>query len=567
MTERDQTVRYSMNGTHDRRTRLTAFTDFPPPEDQPGDVATGLVSLGYIWAAIKRSLVFLCALVVAGMLIGLGVFVAAPPSYKAQTSILITYAIGDNPSLAVLDNQAIAESHAVAKLAMDKLGIHQSLGSFASSYSVAVITERVLVITASAPSASGAVSRASAIATEFLQFKAQQEETAQNVTVNTMELQLSQARQNAASLSSQISRLEDEPKTPAQQAKLASLKNQESQAVLAVSTLVESIAQTETSSNTIAAVKGSVVLVPAELLPYSKAKYILYYAVYGLIGGLALGLGIVIIRALGSDKLCRRDDIARALGAQVGLSVGAIRLSPTWVSRAGLSVGAMRLSRKLPPSQRGLEAAADPDIRRIAAYLGGAASTKDGHLALAVVPVDRSDVAALSLTALAISYAQDGRKVMLADFASGMPAAALLGQKSPGISTVRIKQVSLTLAVPFPEEPDPCAPGSHGPALARRSQWDDAIGDAYAAVDVLLVLGTLDAARGGDYLATWADNAVTVVTAGRSSWTRLQATGEMIRLAGMSLVSTVLVDADKSDETLGLLRSDPEGLLGFGRLS
>ena len=49
-----------------------------------------------------------------------------------------------------------------------------------------------------------------------------------------------------------------------------------------------------------------------------------------------------------------------------------------------------------------------------------------------------------------------------------------------------------------------------------------------------------------------------MVTAGRSSWTRIHAVGEMIRLAGMYLVSAVLVGASKTDESLGgYARRDP----------
>jgi capsular polysaccharide biosynthesis protein len=551
MTERARSARYSMNGIHDRHTQLTTFNEFPVPEDQPADVATGLVSLGYIRAAIKQSLLFVCVLVIAGMLIGLGVFVKKPPSYKAQTSVLITYALGDNPSMAIFDNQAIAQSHTVAKLAMDKLGItNESLGSFAASYTVAVITERVMQITASAPTPSGAVSRASAVATEFLQFLALGEETAQNVTVDTMQLELSQDMKNVASLDSQISRVMAEPQTQANQIELARLQDQETQAARLVSSLQESIVQTASDSGTISAVKGSVILDPAAVVPYPKTKYLLSYGGYGIVGGLAIGLGIVIIRALGSDKLRRRDDIARALGAQVGLSVGVIRLN-----------------RKLLPSRRGLEAVDDPEIRRIAAYLRTVVSAKDGHLALAVVPANSAGVAALSLVALAMSYAQDGCKVMLADLASGMPVAALLAQKTPGISTVQVRQASLALVVPFPEDLDPCAPGNHGSASARLSTLSDKMGDAYGSVDVLLTLGTLDPARGGDYLATWADNAAAIVTAGRSTWTQLQATGELVRIAGMSLVPAVLVDADKSDESLGLRRSGPDAPFGFSGLS
>ena len=87
-------------------------------------MATGLVSLGYLLAAIKRSTVFLCTMVIAGMLIGFAVLIEKPPAYKAQTSVLITYSVGSNPSQLQFDNQAIAESHTVAQLAMNKLGLH-----------------------------------------------------------------------------------------------------------------------------------------------------------------------------------------------------------------------------------------------------------------------------------------------------------------------------------------------------------------------------------------------------------------------------------------------------------
>jgi hypothetical protein len=44
-----------------------------------------------------------------------------------------------------------------------------------------------------------------------------------------------------------------------------------------------------------------------------------------------------------------------------------------------------------------------------------------------------------------------------------------------------------------------------------------------------------------------------VVTAGRSTATRIRAVGEMVRLAGAHLDSVVVVDADRADESLGAL--------------
>jgi len=75
---------------------------------------------------------------------------------------------------------------------------------------------------------------------------------------------------------------------------------------------------------------------------------------------------------------------------------------------------------------------------------------------------------------------------------------------------------------------------------------------AYARANLLLTLATLDVSFGGDHLATWATDAVAVITAGRSSWTTISAVGEMARLSGTRLVSAVLIGADHSDESLGV---------------
>ena len=80
------------------------------------------------------------------------------------------------------------------------------------------------------------------------------------------------------------------------------------------------------------------------------------------------------------------------------------------------------------------------------------------------------------------------------------------------------------------------------------------MGNACASADLLLTLVTLDPSLGAENLATWAASAVVVVTAGRSSWATINAVGEMIRLAGTSVASAVLVGTDKTDESLGVTR-------------
>jgi hypothetical protein len=44
-----------------------------------------------------------------------------------------------------------------------------------------------------------------------------------------------------------------------------------------------------------------------------------------------------------------------------------------------------------------------------------------------------------------------------------------------------------------------------------------------------------------------------VITAGRSSWTKIHAVGQMVRLAGVRLVAAVLVGVEKTDDSLGVI--------------
>ena len=53
-----------------------------------------------------------------------------------------------------------------------------------------------------------------------------------------------------------------------------------------------------------------------------------------------------------------------------------------------------------------------------------------------------------------------------------------------------------------------------------------------------------------DHLASWARCVVATVTAGRHRLA-IDAVGEMIRMAGVPLVSAVLLGADAADESLG----------------
>src|SRR5262249_7514027 len=129
----------------------------------------------------------------------------------------------------------------------------------------------------------------------------------------------------------------------------------------------------------------------------------------------------------------------------------------------------------------------------------------------------------------------------------------LLGTKEPGMLAVTVDGAHLLVSVSDPDDITPSGPlplraSPQAPTGPARE-----LAAACASADFLFTLVTLDPAVGGDHLATWADDDIVMVTAGQSSATRINAVGEMVRLAGMHLDSAVLVGADRADESLGMV--------------
>ena len=172
-----------------------------------------------------------------------------------------------------------------------------------------------------------------------------------------------------------------------------------------------------------------------------------------------------------------------------------------------------------------------------------------------MIGVDNDPVAALAATALAVSCAREGRKVLLADLCPGRPAARLLGARNPGVHEVAVDGVTLTVVIPARDDIAPAGPRPGD----QREHADEALASAWYRADLLVTVAALDPAVGGQYLAGWAAQAVPVITTGESSSTRVNAVGEMIRSAGVGLVPAVLTGADRTDESLGY---GPDGTPG-----
>jgi hypothetical protein len=514
-----------------------SYDDFAAlDEGTAGDLATGVTSGGYVRAALKRRVRTWCTAAVVGLIIGMAVYVKFPASYQAWSSVLLANSANMASGAPIADDQAMAESVPVAAAALRMLGSKEPPGNFLGAYTVTVLTDRVLVFTTKADSSDLALKEAGALASAFLAYQAQLLNTQNDLVNSALQQQIAQAQQHVAALAKQISQVAAQSSSPSQQAELNGLRAEHAQAVSALTEFKQAVATSEAStqeSNT-ATVKGSEVLNQATLVVQHRKKRLLEYVGAGLVGGLALGMAIVIVGALVSDRLRRRNDIAHALGAPVGLSVGDVR-------QRGLRSGG-----------RGLGLADSPQVRHIVAYLTSTVTAGNrGPATLAVIPVDDPEIPAISVVSLATSLAGRGLRVMLADLCADSPAAKLLGAAKPGIHPVTVRDARLVVLVPDPGDAPPDGPLGGGSRRVQGSNEFQAAGEA----DVLITLAALDPSFGGEYLASWAGGAVAMVTAGRSTATRIRAVGEMARLAGVPLTSGVLVGADKYDESLGVTQA------------
>jgi capsular polysaccharide biosynthesis protein len=541
MKDPDQSVTWDHALGDDLAERLWAYEDpVVVDDDTADDPTTGLVGLRFLGTVLRRGMWLWCGLAVAGLLIGSAWYASFPPAHKASATVLLIDDPNQDPTVEVQTDIALAQSTAVADGAISQLGLRQTPSSFLGTYTVALVTDHVLTITASAKNSAEAVRIASAVATQFLKVRAQYSQAQLRATQAELAQQVSQAQQNLNSINSQVNQVSAEPSTQGQQSQLHSLKAQSTQANIALVQLQEyaTVTLASTRLTTQDMVKGSEVLNAAAPAQHSILKSGAVYAVGGLLGGLILGMAIVIIGGVTSDRLRRRDDIAYAIGAPVRLSVGPLDES-RWLPR---------------PLGR---AARRRDLERVVEHLGDSVpGSSRGPAGLAVVAVDDVRTVAGAVVALAVSTAKQGRRVVLADLSAGASMARLLGADRPGISTVGPDGTRIVTVVPTAD----AAPAPVGPLRSHTSpegyaQADDSLVAVCDDADLLLSLVTLDPALGAEHLATWATDAVAVITAGLSTGVRIHAVGEMVRLAGTRLSSVVVIDADKRDESLGAANS------------
>jgi capsular polysaccharide biosynthesis protein len=488
------------------------------------DGPAGLVTLSYLKAAVKRRWRLWCGLALVGLVLGAGTYKALPVPYTATASVLLRNGPTEDATQQIDTDAALAQSDAVASGVVKQLGLTESAPSFRSSYTITIVTDQMLTFTANSSSAADAVNHVAAIANYFLEVRSQYALIQEQQQAAQLDEEVAQAQADLDSINAKIAQTSQ----PGQQ-----LRDDQNNAQNSLNSLENyaagAKAQFETATK--AMIKSSQIINAAAVQKRSRIRRPAEYVVGGLIGGLVLGLAIVVISAITSDRLRRRGDVADILKLPVGLSVGPVRRR-----RFSLGKGASR---------------PEANARRVTAYLRSKVSKGGGAGALAIVAVDNAGEVAGIFARLVKSFAADGLDVVAADLSQGAPAARLLGVAEPGVRQVDGGNVNVVVAVPVEDDIAPEGPIHYGEANPPQSEWTRSVAAACSPGRVVLTFCDADPSTGLDHLATWAKDATVLVTAGRSSVARLRGAGEILRMAGFQLASVVLVGGDKTDETIG----------------
>jgi hypothetical protein len=272
----------------------------------------------------------------------------------------------------------------------------------------------------------------------------------------------------------------------------------------------------------------------------------------GLIGGLALGVALLLGRALTSSRLYRRDEVGLALGAPVAVSVGRLADRRRWA-------WPVRLLRRLIRRRDVVMVRGDVERRRLARAIERHFPARGWRQRLVVGCIDNAAEVAQAVVEMAAAARERGGMVHLVDLTErGVLAAAVAehaeshrgGSPDDGSDDDR-RPLDVLRPADVPSL-------SEGPReLSAATESDIAQLSFPSAGHKVLVLADLHPAVGADHLPAWTERVIVAVTSGRSNAERVLACGRMLRGAGLDVVAAVLLRADPTDESCGQPEREP----------
>lgn len=510
----------------------------PLEDEYVGTPPTPLASLVYLSKALHRRWRTWVIAALIGMALAAGFSWHFPQKSTAQVALSLQHPSGSDPASAMQTDVAILKTREVAVRTVAALGEKMSPDDFMQTYTGTATTSAVLTITVSAKGQDLAVRTARTLAATYLAYRASQMQESAAAQVAGEKNQIAALQQQLATAQAQYTQFKDD----------TSATNTANAALTQMTSLRSQIGslQTEVRSaqnSTQALIDSSTVLDPAAAVPSSPTKHMILTLVTGLIGGGAVGAGIVVVGALLSTKLRRREDVALAAGAPVTHTVPRLRA---------------RSAARPVPAGRGSDRRAPAATHALQVLAQGLESAIDdrGVSRIALVTLDNEDAGLAVAAFTGAQLSSERRQVFLVDLSSSGRMEKKV-RRAVGAAV----RPSVAPTVYRPEVPPPfaCGPlateagrsGDLGPSDPMRTRWD--------AADVVIAVAPADLDTGLDHLAGWADTAVMLVTVGRSAAETVSTTAGLLRSAGLEVRSVLLIGTDTTDQSLGRIHhvADP----------
>lgn len=535
-------------------------------EDEVGDeelTGTPRPLLGtwhYLRSALRCDRRWWVLAALLGAVLGVSTVFLLPPNSKASTTMLMVHPTNFDGESAMATDLSLLGTREVATRTVRALGLDEPPEAFQGSVSAEPVTTVVLRVNVSAPDDESAVRRVNALTREYLDFRAAELRSLSSGTISGYKSRITTMQEQVSAITRDYSIVAARGEAGQDQAiELLARRSQLSSQIVDMQRAVEDASLTSES-----AISSTHVLDAATLQPRSEKRALVLNGGSGLIAGTALGVALVLFRALTSTRVRRRQDVSLALRTPVRLSVrsrgrperrfplgGLKSLHRAW---HGQDLAAMAQTLAGALSAPGHAARQTRKVREGGGRRRGAPErarpiSRDG---LALAAMGNSAAAADILGATADLMREDGRSVLLVDLS---PSGAL--QKWAGGGGGVRRRTPRGGAEPHDVVRPP---GALELATAPRTDDESDVGqlaERWAAADVVLVLAGVDPGVDAESLASWVGQVVPLVTAGESTPELLETTAELVRAAGLGLPFALMVGADPHDESLGRSAQGP----------
>jgi len=503
------------------------------PGDQPRPLAS-LVSFHYLRAAVRRRWRVCASFAVLGLLLAAAYLVLSPTARTATTTLKLAHQESADPSGAIATDISLVTTRTVAERTIKALRLTMTPQDMMSSVkAVPTGSAEVLGISMSAPTDAEAVRWLNTFAKQYLAFRATQITAQSNSLIKGNEAQIKDLQSQVQSLRDRIATLAAGGSSTADE--LSDVVTKQSQLNDKISNL-QGIVDDETLQQ-LAIVSASQVIDPAAATPPRALRRMVLVLASGLIGGLAIGFGVVVLRAILSDRLWLRVEVASALNSSVLVSVRKITPPPR----------RLRIVKWLPRVRAVCDRRA-VDRQRVARAIEEAVPEPGHRQCLAILCVNNSDEMRSGVVSAAIDLQNQGRMATIVDLTeTGRVASAVArtagatGNDTPVVFRPRV----------VPSLAD-------GPTHIDSADWEE-VALANGRNRVTLILADLDPAIGVDHLTGWTDSVIVAVTAGKSSVDLVRTAGDLVRSAGLHLRGAVLLEAVRDDTSSGVSTPVGEG--------